>query len=207
MSAADAGNYITLRGLCEYISVSPATGRNWLKMGKITPQIEKNGAPLFTQEYVSRLKKDLLTGKSTLLKSRRNKKYVTGSSIYESYITAASANIPKVQQLMEMVCSQGTVSYTHLIWLWNVHLKSFKGFSLNPFGIFFKHIEQAVWIIVSISVIYNRNLYRLDMKCPDISPFRIFTYFHTNLRLSARTLKSADSDLPHAAHDLPKAEV
>lgn len=109
MSAADAGNYITLRGLCEYISVSPATGRNWLKMGKITPQIEKNGAPLFTQEYVSRLKKDLLTGKSTLLKSRRNKKYVTGSSIYESYITAASANIPKVQQLMEMVCSQGII--------------------------------------------------------------------------------------------------
>ncbi len=109
MSAANAGKYITLRGLCEYISVSPATGRNWLKMGKITPQLEKNGAPLFTQEYVSRLKKDLLTGKNALLKKRRNKKYVTGCSIYESYITAASANIPKVQQLMEMVCSQGII--------------------------------------------------------------------------------------------------
>lgn len=109
MSAAIAGNYITLRGLCEYISVSPATGRNWLKMGKITPQTEKNGVPLFTQEYVRRLKKDLLTGQNSLLKSRRNKKYVTGSSIYESYITAASANIPKVQQLMEMVSSQGII--------------------------------------------------------------------------------------------------
>lgn len=40
MSAAKAANYVALRGLCESICDSPATGRNWLEMGKITPQIE-----------------------------------------------------------------------------------------------------------------------------------------------------------------------
>ncbi len=109
MSAVDAGNYVTLRGLCERISISPATGRNWLKMGKITPQAEQNGKPLFTEGYISRLKADLLTGQNKALKNRRNKKYVTGSGIYGCYVTAGSANIASVRRLMEMVSRQGVL--------------------------------------------------------------------------------------------------
>ncbi len=104
MSNADK-RYMTLQEVCEELSVTLPTGRNWLRLGKLNPQVKMDGLPLFTQEYVSQLKNDLMTGKNRALKNRRNKKYISGSSIYESYITAASVNLPKIRHLWETVCS------------------------------------------------------------------------------------------------------
>lgn len=108
MSDADK-RYMTLQEVCEELSVTLPTGRNWLRLGKLNFQAKMDGLPLFTQEYVSQIKNDLMTGKNRALKNRRNKKYVSGSSIYESYITAASVNLPKIRQLWETVCSGDVV--------------------------------------------------------------------------------------------------
>lgn len=104
MSNADK-RYMTLQEVCDELSVTLPTGRNWLRLGKLESQVKADGVPLFTQEYVSQLKNDLITGKNRALRNRRNKKYVSGSSVYESYITAASANIRKIRRLWEMICS------------------------------------------------------------------------------------------------------
>lgn len=101
--------YMTLQEMCEELSVTLSTGRNWLRLGKLNSQAKLDGMPLFTQEYVRQIKNDLMTGKNRALKNRRNKKYVSGSSIYESYITAASVNLPKIRQLWKMVCSEEAV--------------------------------------------------------------------------------------------------
>lgn len=48
--------YITLDGLCQQLSISRATGRNWLRLGKIESQgIDPAGQMYFTEEYVSNL--------------------------------------------------------------------------------------------------------------------------------------------------------
>ena len=56
--------YMTLQEVCEELSVTLPTGRNWLRLGKLNPQVKMDGLPLFTQEYVRRLKTDLMTGKN-----------------------------------------------------------------------------------------------------------------------------------------------
>lgn len=96
MTDVDIENYITLKQLCEEISVSFATGRNWLKLGKIISQTDDDrGRPLFSRSYVEQLKNDIKSGKSAMLKKRRNKKYISGSKVYESYLLPGSCNIKK----------------------------------------------------------------------------------------------------------------
>ena len=42
--------YITLDGLCQQLSISRATGRNWLRLGKIESQgIDSAGQMYFTE--------------------------------------------------------------------------------------------------------------------------------------------------------------
>lgn len=108
MTDVDVENYVTLKQFCEEISVSLATGRNWLRLGKITSQAENGkGMPLFAGWYVEQLKDNIKFGKSTVLKKRRNKKYVSGSRMYESYLLPGSCNIKKVKKLLELVSVRG----------------------------------------------------------------------------------------------------
>ena len=71
---------MSLSDLCKELSVSVATGRNWLKLGKLTPSCEIKRSPFFSREYVNSIKDDIKSGKKAALKSRRNKKYVSGNS-------------------------------------------------------------------------------------------------------------------------------
>ena len=74
--------YITLDGLCQQLSISRATGRNWLRLGKIESQgIDPAGQMYFTEEYVSNLKQSLETAERRSLRSRRNKRYVSGKGV------------------------------------------------------------------------------------------------------------------------------
>ena len=101
-------NYVTLKQLCEEISVSFATGRNWMKLGKITAQTDDSrGRPLFARWYVEQLKAYINSGNRTGLKKRRNKKYVSGSKIYDSYLLPGSCNRKKVKNLIELISVQG----------------------------------------------------------------------------------------------------
>lgn len=91
---------LTLSDLCAELSITPATGRNWIKLGKIKPEGKKGRSYLFSEEYVSSLKADLENGKIKSLKSRRNKTYVSGKLLYSSYIPATSPNLPLVNKLI-----------------------------------------------------------------------------------------------------------
>ena len=70
---------LSLSELCKELSISVATGRNWVKLGKLIPTSENKRTPFFSSGYVQTLKSDIKSGKKAALKSRRNKKYVSGN--------------------------------------------------------------------------------------------------------------------------------
>lgn len=84
--------YLSLKELCAFLSVSPATGRNWLAQGKLCPSKISGKTSFFSMEYAETYRNQLLSAKGHSLKSRRNKAYVSGNSIYASYLSADSPN-------------------------------------------------------------------------------------------------------------------
>lgn len=96
-------NLISLSDLCKKLSISPATGRNWIKLGKLLPSSEVKRTPFFSREYVADIKTSILSGKNAALKSRRNKKYVSGNTLYHSYISDTSFNLSAVQAVVAFI--------------------------------------------------------------------------------------------------------
>ena len=96
-------NLVSLNELCEQLSISIATGRNWIKLGKIEVYSELDNIPYFTREYLSDLKRSIVVGENSSLKSRRNKKYVSGNDLYSSYISENSKNIELVQNFIQTI--------------------------------------------------------------------------------------------------------
>lgn len=94
---------ISLNDLCKMLSISVATGRNWIKLGKLTADSMVKKTPYFTTEYASSVKNALQKGDNTVLKSRRNKKYVSGSNIYNSYVSENSAAPSSVQKIIDLI--------------------------------------------------------------------------------------------------------
>ena len=62
---------LTIEDICKTLSISKATAKNWIRLGKIVPDI---GDQLFSPEYIERFVAELKSGDNTKLKSRRNKK-------------------------------------------------------------------------------------------------------------------------------------
>ena len=98
---SESEEMVALSGLCEELSISIATGRNWIRLGKIVPTMKKGRTLYFSQEYVSRIKTEIQSGKNPALKSRRNKKFVSGHNIYNSYVSDSSVNIAVVEAVID----------------------------------------------------------------------------------------------------------
>lgn len=98
----DSIDCITLKELCEELSISTATGRNWIKLGKLTPEYTEKKTPYFSKNYVETLRAELQSGENKSLKSRRNKKFVSGNSLYNSYVSEQCKNIPTLQKLLAL---------------------------------------------------------------------------------------------------------
>lgn len=99
----DSEDCLTLKELCDELSISTATGRNWIKLGKLTPEYTEKKTPYFSKKYVSSLRAELQSGENKALKSRRNKKFVSGNSLYNSYVSEQCQNIPTLQKLLALV--------------------------------------------------------------------------------------------------------
>ncbi len=99
--------YLTLNELCKELSISPATGRNWLKLGKISPAPAQEKTPLFSPDYVSALKASLASGENGGLKSRRNKTYISGNSPYGSYVSETCRSLHPARQVAACISEQG----------------------------------------------------------------------------------------------------
>jgi predicted RNA methylase len=92
---------LTLTQVCRELSISPATGRNWIKLGKIKAEGKRGKAYMFSEDYVRSLKEELVSGSRTSLKSRRNKVFISGKALYRDYASSKSVNLPKVENLIE----------------------------------------------------------------------------------------------------------
>lgn len=77
---------LTIDDVCKALSISKATAKNWIRLGKIVPDI---GDQLFSSEYIERFVAELKSDDNTKLKSRRNKKSATGKVLYKDYVHTA----------------------------------------------------------------------------------------------------------------------
>ena len=99
-------DYLSLKELCDILSISTATGRNWIKLGKLIPEYTDKRKPYFTKQYTEKLKAELQSGKNQSLKSRRNKKFVCGNSLYSAYVSENCQNIEPLQQILRIVTDE-----------------------------------------------------------------------------------------------------
>jgi len=92
-------SYLSMNEVCTILSISPATCRNWVRLKKLTPATAR---PLqFYKKDISRLKRDLSSGKVKLLSSRRNKTYIKGNSLYKAYLHEDTENLPVIEKILD----------------------------------------------------------------------------------------------------------
>lgn len=89
---------LTVDDICKVLSISKATAKNWIRLGKIAPDI---GEHLFSPEYIERFIEELKSDNNTKLKSRRNKKRATGKVLYKDYVHTTH-NQQLVSDLLEL---------------------------------------------------------------------------------------------------------
>ena len=94
---------LSLKELCKELSISPATGKNWVRLGKIVPETTSDNELYFDKDFVGELKRNIKNGKIVALKSRRNKKYVSGNKLYSSYVSDESENTETVRKLIDYI--------------------------------------------------------------------------------------------------------
>ena len=82
-----SGGFLPLGELCRRLSISKATAKNWIRLGKL--EVQSGGAeePRFSRRYVEELEQKIRSGELTWLKSRRNKLGIREKSLYRDYIS------------------------------------------------------------------------------------------------------------------------
>lgn len=96
---------MTLKELCNELSISEATGKNWLRLGKVKADLSDSIEPSFSKEYVASIKNAIASGKIQALNSRRNKKFVSGSFFYSSYVPKDCDCLHKIKDLSDYLTS------------------------------------------------------------------------------------------------------
>lgn len=74
---------LTIAQVCELLSISKATAKNWIRLGKLKSD---PNSEYFDKKYIETLLREIKNGKDSRLKSRRNKKSVSGKVLYRDYI-------------------------------------------------------------------------------------------------------------------------
>lgn len=111
----DNKDIMSLSELCKTLSISIATGRNWIKLGKIIPKYNDKKNPYFERSYVESISKDLKSGNNDSLKNRRNKKFISGNSLYNSYVSEKCKNLLLVKNVLEQIKSQNILLSEEII--------------------------------------------------------------------------------------------
>ncbi|MBP3611545.1 MAG: N-6 DNA methylase [Lachnospiraceae bacterium] len=101
MESISGKEYINLKELCETLGISPATGRNWIRLGKLVPEYTENGKPYFSKSAVENLEQEIRSGGKEALKKRRNKAYISGNALYHSYVSEGCGGIAAVQEVLQ----------------------------------------------------------------------------------------------------------
>ena len=74
---------LTITQVCDLLSISQATAKNWIRLGKLK---KDSDSETFDKAYIETLMTEIKSGKDGRLKSRRNKKNVSGKALYKDYI-------------------------------------------------------------------------------------------------------------------------
>lgn len=93
---------IGIKDVATTLGISEATVRNWIKLGKIEVADDTDKVYSFDKYKITELKKSLESGNNKALRARRNKKYVSGNSMYRSYISSDSSNLLSVTKLLSL---------------------------------------------------------------------------------------------------------
>lgn len=141
-------NYISLKELCEELSISTATGRNWIKLGKLIPEYTEKRTPFFTKDYLVSLKSEIQSGQNTALKSRRNKKYVSGNALYNSYVSENCKNIIILQKILGLA-TENNIEFTlentqYILADCALHLFITKTGAAAPKSLFLKYLNNEI---------------------------------------------------------------
>lgn len=78
---------LTITQVCDLFSISQATAKNWIRLRKLKTD---SNSEMFDKRYIETLLADIKSGKDGRLKSRRNKKSVSGKALYKDYIKSES---------------------------------------------------------------------------------------------------------------------
>jgi len=114
IQTGQAKNLMDFSSVCEELSISTATGRNWIKLGKLNP-VEKNGRSLlFSRNDIDEILRSISSGESKALNRRRNKKQIKGLSICENYISDTH-NIDIVSKIASIVETDMTDDFLRLL--------------------------------------------------------------------------------------------
>ena len=108
---------ITLKKLCKELSISTATARNWIKLGKLTPKSFEDGIALFDDDYVEHLKSELLNENSQKLKTRRNKTFSSGTKFYDAYVSKNSPNVLTIHKISDYFIQNDIIPPVELVQL------------------------------------------------------------------------------------------
>ena len=94
MKESKKSEFYNLDKTCRLLGISPATGRNWLRLGKLvaakTPS--ENDGPMFSRRAIDELLENMQKGRVAVLRSRRNKSALKGRELYVSYVAPDSPN-------------------------------------------------------------------------------------------------------------------
>lgn len=74
---------LTMVQVCNLFSISQATAKNWIKLGKLKMNSDSK---TFDKKYIETLLTEIKNSKDSRLKSRRNKKSIRGKVLYQNYI-------------------------------------------------------------------------------------------------------------------------
>jgi len=93
---------IMLREVCKMLGISLATGRNWVRLGKLTPLNSSKKPMLFSKNQVAQLLESIANSETKTLKSRRNKRKVSGNKLYLDYV-GVKDNVSAISSLVEIL--------------------------------------------------------------------------------------------------------
>lgn len=91
---------LSFQETCQKLLISKATCRNWIRLKRLTPVFGKGCKAQFDRAQVDSLLQDIRLGRKTSLRSRRNKRHISGFGFYKDYIGSQSHNICAAQEII-----------------------------------------------------------------------------------------------------------
>ena len=202
---------ISLAKACEILSISQATGRNWIKSGLLCP-LERFENRRFCREEIFKLRKEIKGNRIDRLNKRRNKKHISGKFIPTTYLKDRSG-IALAEKILGEIKEELTEPLKRVI-LAEYALKFFHYRQDRAGGIFLSKIQLANGAIydyikrfLSSSGISGELLFKILNENPSVFEQDIFPLKEDVLGLLYMSLSATSKKKRKGAYYTPTAVV